>query len=186
MHPRILLSAAAVAGLSLVAVPAFAALPAPAPLAAPTAPAQPVLPAAPAVAADAVAPADRDLDTAEAELSAAVAKLTAVIEAKTARLEAEAVIKNADIDRLVQTAQLHAKAAEIEARRFALSRADIDAIQKNAHEEALAGREAAAEARRIVSELQPQIEAIKREAAHLRDRCRDDKDHCVVLERLDH
>jgi hypothetical protein len=164
--------AAAVAGIALMAFPALASAQSVAEQAATAVPPAPL---------SALAPTDGNLAAAETDLTAAVQRLTAFVELKTARLGAEGVLKSTDLQQLVEAAETHARAAEIDARQFELARADITVVSKSAHDEAMAGREAAAEANRIVAELKPQFDDIKRKAMHLKPECKTAPEKCVIV-----
>jgi hypothetical protein len=159
----------AAAGVALASAPSLAA-------------AQAVTAAAPPPEVALATPGDGDLAAAEADLSLAVESLTALFNTQTTHLQTEVALRTADMGALVEASETHARAAEIDARRYELARADIDTITRSARETSLAGSEAAAEARRIVAELKPQIDEIKREAIHLKAECKLTPDKCVIID----
>ena len=180
--------AGAVLAAALTAGTAIACAPPPAPPAAPQAPRAPKAPAAyrhapPTPPAPPAPPSLDRLAAAEARLEAAVEELTAAIEARTAGLEADIEARTAAIEAAVEARVEASRAGNLQRIADArLSPVQIREIRESARIAAEEGARAAADARAMVEELQPQIAAIKAEAAELRRACLAGEIECTVID----
>lgn len=168
------LAAALTAGTAIACAP-----PPPAPPKAPTAQRQ----APPAPPPPPAPPSTERLSAAEARLEAAVAELTAAIEARTAGIDGDVELRTEALEAVIRARVDAAQGARLRTVAYSgLSPEEVRAIREQAQAAAREGARAAEAARTMVRDLQPQIEAIKAEAAELRRACLAGEIECEVSE----